>query len=177
MKLLKSMAIISLASLFTLSNAYADNNQKQSKQQTKQTQKQTKQSKKSTEPTPEQSLKMFNDSFGIRFVGHKVANDQTGKPQLLLKYEFTNKSNKGVRAVKFIGGFTYNQQMIYAQEVPLTFNTPLKAKEKVVLDIAVPFEKVPEKARPILLDSNAKIGTLNGAQALVFSDKTGILLK
>lgn len=185
MKLLKSIALISLSSVLAFGTAQAaetkKNNQKTQTKQTQQknTQKKQNQNNKSEAkaPTAEESLKAFNKAFGIRFVGHKVANNAAGKPTLLLKYEFTNKGTKDIRAVKFIGGFTYNNQVIYAQEIPLTFNTPLKSKDQVVLDIAVPLEKVPENARPILLDSNAKLGTLNGAQALVFNDKTGIVIK
>lgn len=188
MKLLKSVALISLSSVLAFGTANAETKQTNQKQQSKQAQKQNqKQAQKNQKQqnnknapkalTAEESLKAFNDAFGIRFIGHRVANGDSGKPNLQLKYEFTNKGKKEIRAVKFIGGFTYNNQIIYAQEIPLTFNTPLKATEKVVLDIVVPLEKVPEFSRPILLDSNAKIGTMNGAQALVFTDKTGILIK
>lgn len=192
MKLLKSVALISLSSVLAFGTANAETKQTNQKQQSKQTQKQSqKQNQKQAQKnqkqqnnknapkalTAEESLKAFNDSFGIRFVGHRVANNEEGKPNLLLRYDFTNKGTKEIRAVKFIGVFTYNGQDIYAQEIPLTFDTPFKAKESVSLNIAIPLEKIPEAARPILLDSNAKIGTKNLAQVLVFTDKTGIVLK
>ena len=185
MKLVKSLALISLSSLLAFGTANAETNQKQQqqkqtqKQQSQKQQQQKQQQKKQNNKalSAEESLKLFNKSFGIRLLGHRVANGTNGKPNLTLKYEYTNKSDKAIGAVKYIGGFTHNNQIIYAQEIPLTFNTPLKAKEKVVLDIVVPFEKVPEAARPILTDNNIKLGTLNGAQALVFSDKTGVVIK
>lgn len=189
MKLLKSLAIISLASLFAFSTAQADTKQSNKKQTTKQTSKQTQKkqnsqkkqnNKKNTKkaPTAEEALKQFNQHLRMRLVGHKVNQGSDGKPQLVLKYEFLNKGNKAIKAVRFIGGVTYNNEVILAQEIPLNFGkTGLKAKDNVILDLSIPFDKVPEKSRPILMDSTAKVGQKNAAEVLVFTDNTGIVVK
>lgn len=185
MKLLKSLAIISLASLFAFSTAQADTKQKQKKQTTKQTQKkQTNQKKQNTKkntkkaPTAEESLKQFNQHLKMRLAAHRVIQGSDGKPLLVLKYEFLNKGNKAIKAVRFVGGITYNNEVILAQEIPLNFGkTGLKAHEHVVLDLSIPFDKVPEKSRPILMDSSAKVGQKNAAEVLVFTDNTGIVVK
>lgn len=204
MKLLKSILTASLVSAFIWGNAQANtpkNNQKQStkqtqakqtkkqaakpKQQAKTAQKKATTAKKAAAATAaaaaapavlsqDEALKLFNQSFGIRLLGYKVDNNTEGKPHLYLKYELTNKGQKDVQGVKFIGAFTHNSQIIYAQEVPLTFNNPLKAQDKTVIDMAIPFENVPEIARPLMLDQNAQLGVVTGAQTLVFTDNTGI---
>lgn len=210
MKLLKSLAIVSFASLFAFSTAQADTKKPASKPKTKQTtqkkqpakkQAQTKQATQKKSSTvkkaaavtgaaaagaavasQDKALKQFNDAFEIKMTQYKLETDKDGKAQLHLTYELTNKSQKSVKAVKFIGAFvhqnkaTNKQEIVYAQEIPLTFNTHLKGKDKTSIDILVPFESVPEAARPYFT-SNEKLGVVNGAQVLVFSDNTGIVIK
>lgn len=215
MKLLKSIAIASLASMFALSTAQANTQKSTAKTQTKQQQSKkqtnTKTTKQATKPaakqtannkntqkksstakkaagvaaaaaapavlSQDQALKLFNESFGIRLLGYKVDNNSAGKPHLFLKYELTNKGKKDIKAVQFIGAFTHNNQIVYAQEIPLTFNNLLKVKDKTTVDMAIPFENVPENARQLFLASNAQLGVVSGAKTLVFSDNTGIQLK
>lgn len=212
MKLLKSLAIVSLASLFAFSSAQADTKKTSSKPQTKQQQtkkqsakpkqtqkKQTTQKKNSNVKkaavatgaaaatgaavSQDKALKQFNDAFGIKMTQYQLENDKDGKMQLHLTYELTNKGKKSVKAVKFIGAFVHQnqasnkQEIVYAQEIPLTFNTPLKSKEHTSIDIRIPFDTLPEASRPYFTNANIKLGVVNGAQVLVFSDNTGIVLK
>lgn len=206
MKKLKSLAVISLASLFVFSHVQAaepkKNAQKQTsqKQQTKQTSKKqtTQKSSKKTSTVKkaaagtaaaaattaaaskvnqEDPLKQFNEAFGITFMGYRVESDASGQSFLFLKYDLINKGNKPIKAVKFIGAFTHNNNIIYAQEIPLTFNQPLNAKDKNSIEMKIPFANVPEASRNIFLTANAPISAVNGAQALVFSDNTGIVIK
>lgn len=200
MKNLKSLAIISLASLFAFGQVQAAEPKKTAKKpQTKQVAKKQTSKKSSNKNSTakkveagtaaaaattaaatkakQDPLKQFNDAFGIRFTGHRVERDESGQAFLFLKYELTNKGSKQVKAVKFIGAFSHNDQIIYAQEIPLTFNKPLKAKEHNSIEMRVPFSNVPEASRNIFLTPNAQISALNGAQTLVFSDNTGILVK
>lgn len=200
MKNLKSLAIISLASLFAFGQVQAAEPKKTAKKpQTKQVaKKQT--SKKSSNKTStakkvaagtaaaaattaaatkakQDPLKEFNEAFGIAFKGYHIANDESGQPFLFLKYDLINKGTKAIQAVKFIGAFSYNNDIIYAQEIPLTFNTPLKEKEHNSIEMKIPLSHVPEAARNLFQTPNAAITAINGAQTLVFSDKTGIVVK
>lgn len=191
-KLFTSLAFSSLISIFTIGNVMAQNqNQpKQTKPQTKQAQTKQNQAKnqkqqaqkkqqnqKANAPqtlSSDEALKQFNASFGIRLVARQINQNQG---QLLLRYELTNKSAKDIHEVQFISAFTHNNQIIYAQEIPLTFNTPLQAQNMISLDISVPLEKVPAQARTLLADSNTPIGLVNGAQLLTFTDKTKLEIK
>lgn len=200
MKKLNSLAIISLASLFVFNSAQAAEPKKNTqKPQTKQVaKKQTtqKSAKKSStvkkaavgaaaaatttavaSKAKQDPLKQFNEAFGITFMGYRVESDASGQAFLFLKYDLINKGNKPIKAVKFIGAFTHNNNIIYAQEIPLTFNQPLNAKDKNSIEMKIPFANVPEASRNIFLTANAPISAVNGAQALVFSDNTGIVIK
>lgn len=177
MKGLKT-AIIALATLFAFSSVQAQTqsaSQQSQKQSQKQTQKQKKQKK--SQPVVDEALKQFNEAFAIRFIGWQFVKDNNGKEYIQLRYDLTNKSNKDVHAVQFIGGFTHKKQIIYAQEIPLTFNTPLKAQNNVVLDISVPSEKLPPKAVAIMSQEKPDVGVMNGAQILMFTDNTVIEVK
>lgn len=207
MKLLKSLAIVSLASLFAFSTAQANTQkpakkpqttkqqakkQPQKKQASKQTQKapakKTSTAKKAAVATgaavagaaatqPKNALKQFNDAFGIKMTKYQVEKDEAGKLSLHMTYELTNKGKKSVKAVKYIGAFLHNNQVLYAQEIPLTFNNHLKSQAHTSIDIRVPFENIPEAARPYFINQNVKLNVVNGAQILVFSDNTGIVVK
>lgn len=214
MKLLKSLAIVSLASLFAFSTAQANTQKPAKKQQTTKQQAkkqpQKKQATKQTQKAPakktstakkaavagaaaagagaaaaqqKNALKQFNDAFGIKMAKYQLEKDAAGKTQLHITYEFTNKGKKAVQAVKFIGAFVHHnaqtnkQEIVYHLELPLTFNTPLKAKEQTSIDVTVPFDSLPEASRPYFTDPNMKLGVVNGAQVLVFTDKTGIVIK
>lgn len=168
MTFLKSTALISLAALFVMGTVQAQN---QNSTQTKQTQNQ-KQQKRKTEP-----LKQFNDAMGIRFVGYQLIQGNDGKPAVMLRYELTNKSKKDVKEVQFIGAFYHNEQIVYAQEIPLTFNTPLKAKSDISLDISVSAERVPAQALALFSANRTDINAVNGAQLLIFTDKSRIEVK
>lgn len=182
MKAFKFIALISLTSLLAVNNVQAQSSQqtqqqptskKQQQQQQKQKQQQQKQKKNAT-TAEDQALAQFNQAFGIRFLGWQFAADNGGKNHIQLRYELQNKGKKDIRAVQFLGGFMHNDQIIYAQEIPLTFNTPLKAKDNIVLDISVPVEKLPQQALNIMSQPNAQVSVINGAQQLVFTDNSKI---
>lgn len=180
MKSLKAIALMSLIGTFSLNTAQAQTQTQTTKptanqQQAKQTQQQKKKQKKA--PVADEALKQFNDAFSIRFVGWQFVKDNAGKEYIQLRYDLTNKSQKDIQGVQFIGGFTHKEQIIYAQEVPLTFNTPLKAKTNVVLDISVPVEKLPTQAVKIMSQDKPQVGVMNGAQILIFTDNSVIEVK
>lgn len=190
MKLTKSLILSTFLSLWALNGAQAQtqNQPKQAKPQSKQTQtkaqkqqaqKKQAQKKQTQQVAPktlnsEEALKQFNEAFNIRFVGRQFNLNQR---QLTLRYELTNKSKKDIHEVKFISAFTHNDQIIYAQEIPLTFHTPLKAQNAISLDISVPLEKIPTGAQPILANQQLQVGIINGAQLLTFTDKTALEIK
>lgn len=206
MKSYSSLALASLLSLFAVNSVsaqtqtnsvtqqqskqirqYKQNQQKQQAQQKqaqqkqaqqKQAQQTNKKQEQKNQPnalTADEALKQFNDSMTINFLGYQVVTNEN--PHLLLRYDLINKSKKDIAEVSFISAFTAKEQIFYAQEIPLTFNTPLKKNSNITLDISVPMNKLPEHALPILSEPNAQIGIINGAQLLMFTDKTKLEIK
>lgn len=125
----------------------------------------------------DKALEQFNQAFGIRLVERKMGNDEAGKPIFIATYELENKSKQTVRAVHWIGGYTHDQQILFAQDFPLNFDPALKAKSKITVDISVPLAQIPEQARAVIADPNAVISILSGAKRLEFGSKKVIEVK
>lgn len=216
MKMLKSFALISLATLFALNTAQADTKKKTSKPQTKQvtakkpaakkttTAKQAKNKQvtnkgstakkvataagvatagaavanaKQSAVSQQDALKQFNAAFGIKFERFVVEQESDGTQFLALEYNLTNRSNKSVKMVQYIGAFLYNNQIVYAQEIPLAFDKLFPPQESTNVKMRIPFTEVPEVARKLFLTPNVQINTVNGAQLLVFGDNSKIVVK
>ncbi|KMK52533.1 hypothetical protein RO21_00500 [[Actinobacillus] muris] len=169
MKLLKHIAAISLLVAFGAGNAYAETNTKKAENN------KAVAAKKSTKS--DQALKQFNKAFGIRLVGRSMTKDEAGNPVFVATYELENKSKQRIKAVHWIGGYSHNQQILFAQDFPLNFDPALKAKSKITVNINLPFDKIPEQARAVIADPNAEISVVNGAKRLEFSSKKVIEIK
>lgn len=190
-KYLTTFLLASTVALFGTNQAVAEtqnNKPKQQAQQKPQSQQQKqqqqakkaepkKQTKKAANMTPEQALKAFNNAFGIKVTNYRFVTNEQNKPQLLLRYELTNKGKKAISSVKFISALTYNNQVFYAEPVSLNFEPVFKAGQNFALELAVPADKLSEQALNILSTPQVQISYMNGALSLQFADKTQIVIE
>ncbi len=180
MKTLKSLIFISSFLIPTALHAEQNNNKQVNSKQTSTKQSANQNSKttqKKNTSKADQSLNNFNKAFGIKLVARNITTDNAGQSFVIFTYELENRSKKDIKSASWISGYTLNQQVIFTQELPLTFNPALKAQTVLKTDISIPLTKIPEHARQILLDPNAPIGVINAAQSLTFTKGAPINVK
>lgn len=188
MKRLGTLCLTAAVALFSTTHANAETQNNKPKQQTQQKQQVKKQEQKKAEPkkqtkkksakmTPEQALKAFNDAFGIKLTSYRIVTNEQNKPQLLLKYELTNKGKKEISSVKFIGGLTHNNQVFHAELISLNFDPAFKAEQNLSFELPAAMDKLSEQALKILTTPQVQIDAMNGALSLSFSDKTEIVIQ
>lgn len=122
------------------------------------------------------NLKLFNQSFSIKLI-HRSIVTINNQEQLLTKYEIENKSKNTIKAAHWISALHDGKQVIFTQDIPISFDKGLEPKSKLVIDVAIPLANIPEPARSIFLDPKTPIGSLSGAKSLTFSNGKKIVIK
>ena len=179
MKLLKSAVLIFLSALFVANFANAEpekkNEQQNPQKSTQQNSKKNQQVKK--KQAEDKNLKQFNTNVAIRLVSAQVIN-QNQKQIFELIYSVENKANKrDIKSVNWVGAFLYNNEVFFAQDIPIIFEQPLKRKTKNNVTVTIPFELIPAQAQAILLNPQTQIKNLVGAKNITFTNGTKIEVK
>ncbi|WP_373767378.1 hypothetical protein [Glaesserella sp.] len=177
MKTLTSLVLIS--SLLAPAMVYAEPNTKPASTKqanTKQAQSNKTTQKKNTSKA-DQSLNNFNKAFGIKLVARNITKDNTGQTFATFTYELENRGKKEIKSAEWISAFTFHQQVLFTQELPLTFTPALKANTTIKTDISIPMAQIPQQVHQILLDTKAPIGVINAAKSLTFTKGSPITVK
>ncbi len=164
MKLSKTLSIIFCSTLLSITSHVQANTVKPTEQTSKSKQMQ-------------QSLKQFNDNLSIQLIGRSIAEDQTGKKIILVKYELNNKSNKDIKAINWVSGYTFENKVIAAQNLPVNFEPVLKTKNKIVIDVEIPLEELSPQAQQLFLSSKSAIGAVIGAKRIDFTKGKPIIVE
>ncbi len=160
MKLIKSLAIVGLASLLTVTTAQAAE-----KTVTKQTtQKQ------------DYALSQFNKNIGLQLIKRGVQIGENNQPLVTLTYMIQNKGKNKIKSINWISGYTIDNKTFYVQEIPVNFQPPLPGQRQMEITINLPLNTMPESAQKIFLDKSANIGAINGAKNVVFSNGKKIVV-
>ncbi len=166
MKLNKTLSLLLLSALFSVSTYSQANTAKADSKPVQ-----------STEQT-EQNLKQFNENFGVTLTGRSIATTKENTKIIVLKYELTNKStNKDIKSVTWLSGYTFDGKVIATQDMPINFNPALKAKEKTTIAINIPLENIPAHAQEMFLSPEAVIGLVIGAKKLEFTKGKEIIIE
>ena len=116
------------------------------------------------------NLKRFNQNIGLNFTQRGVVKTKDNKEMVTLRYTIENRGKSEIKSVTWVGAYMVGNEAIFVQEIPLTFNKPLKAKAKEDITIQVPLANLPQKARQYFLSKDANIGVLNVARNVTFTD-------
>ena len=104
--------------------------------------------------------------------------NQNQKQIFELIYSVENKANKrDIKSVNWVGAFLYNNEVFFAQDIPIIFEQPLKRKTKNNVTVTIPFELIPAQAQAILLNPQTKINNLVGAKNITFTNGAKIEVK
>lgn len=125
----------------------------------------------------EKNLKQFNTSINIKLVSRSIAEDQSGKKIISVKYELTNKSSKDIKSVNWVSGYTFDNKVIALQDLPINFDPALKAKDKIAIEVEIPLEKLSAQAQQLFLSQEAVIGAVSGAKRLDFTKGKPIIVE
>lgn len=169
MKFNKTLSLLVLSTLFSVSTysqadtAKADPKQTQTAEQKKQM---------------EQNLKQFNENFGVTLTGRSIATTKDNTKIITLQYELANKStDKDIKSVTWLSGYTFDGKVIATHNMPINFNPALKAKGKTNITINIPLQNIPEHAREIFASPEAVIGLIIGAKKLEFTKGKEIIIE
>lgn len=162
MKILKTVAMISLASLMAMSSMVAN--------------------AKTTQPTQsaqkvDKNLQQFTSNVNIKLTARSLAKDEKNQPVLQFHYEITNKSTKrDIKAVNWISALTYNNQVVWMRDVPMAFQTPLKRKTTSKITMNVPAAAFQPEVQQLMMNPKVQIGSVVGAKSLEFTNGTKIIV-
>lgn len=166
MKLNKTLSLLLLSALFSVSTYSQANTAKADSKPVQ-----------STEQT-EQNLKQFNENFGVTLTGRSIATTKDNTKIIVLKYELTNKStDKDIKSVTWLSGYTFDGKVIATHNMPINFNPALKAKGKTNITINIPLQNIPEHARETFASPEAVIGLIIGAKKLEFTKGKEIIIE
>lgn len=163
MKLLKSIAVLSLASLVAF-NANAAEPQN------------VKQPVKQTVSKEDKNLEQFNQNVKIRLVQRGFTNENN-QPVVILVYEVENIGKRAIRSVNWQTILTHNNQAILAYNIPAKFEKALARKAKTNVTLTLPVAVLPQVAQPVLTNKESSVAALAVAQELVLSNGKKIVVK
>ena len=162
MKLLKSLAVLSLASFVTLNVQAAE-------------------APKATQPAKQavkkdKNLEKFNRFVALTFT-ERATGTLDGKSVATFKYKVQNKSKSRLKSVTWSAVYAVGEQAFLAQEIPVVFEKPLAPKASTDVTLSVFLDDIPEPARKILLDKSAAVSSLNVAKQLTLTNGTKVVVK
>ena len=159
MKLIKSLTIVGLSSLLAVSTVQAVE-----KTAAKQT------TAKQTTAKQDYALTQFNKNVGLQLVKRGIQTGENNQSVATLTYLVQNKGKNKIKSINWISGYTIDNKVFYAQEIPLNFQPALPAQRQMEVTINLPLNTLPEAAQKIFLDKSASVGAINGAKNVVFSN-------
>lgn len=191
MKQFKSLAILSLSAIMSLS-AYAEtHNQKQPVKKSHQnsakkveqapakklnnTQHKANHHKKA--PITEQELlKRFSDSVELKFKGIQVTQ-QNNQNIAHFSYELKNKSKYGMSKVHWATVFSVNKKAVLILEEPIKFQGEFKPGAVLPLTYSVPFSKLPQLTQQAFSDPKNEVAYEFQAKSIDFTNGKRIVVK
>lgn len=162
MKMLKTVAMISLASVMAINTAVANTK--------------TAQPAKS-EQKVDKNLQQFTSNVVIKLTARSLGKDEKNQPVLQFHYEITNRSSKNdIKAVNWVSALTYNNQVVWLRDIPMSFQTPLKRKTTSKITMNVPAAAFQPEVQKLMMNPKVQIGSIVGAKSLEFTNGTKIIV-
>lgn len=161
MKLLKTFAVLGLSSLMAVTTAQAV---EKAQNAPKQTQKK------------DVALERFNQNVGIRLSSRGLQSGPNNQPVVTLTYTIQNKGKNKIKSLNWISAFQVNNQVFYVRELPLNFEPSLPSKQQIDVTFNVPLAEMPQQAQQLFASQEAKIGAVNGAKNVAFSNGKRIVV-
>lgn len=179
MKLIKSLAVASLAIFVGANTAYAEvaKNTKQQPAKKQQEAKKQPAKKKSVAMTNAQALEAFNKNIGIRLVARDLITDKQNNKLVSLSYEIENRGNTPIKSVNWVNIYAVGKTVFHQQPLPLQFETPFTGKAKIRLNLELAFSTLSKEAQAVFSDLNQPISSVTIARQIVFANGKQINVK
>lgn len=123
------------------------------------------------------NLKRFNDAVNVKYLGYQHNKDEKGNSIIDFVYRIENKSNRNIRSVHWATSYLYDQEVILAHDLPVSFSKPLMRNTATEIAFSIPLENLPSRARDIFSQTSPKIMMVNQAKSIVFSNGAKITVK
>lgn len=160
MKFIRTLAMVGLSSLFAITTVQAAE----------------KTASKQVAPKQDYALKQFNKNVGLRLIQRGIQVGQNNQPVVTLTYMVQNKGKNKIKSINWVSGYTVDNKVFYAQEIPLNFQSALPAQRQMEVTVNLPLNTLPEVAQKIFLDKSVSVGAINGARNVVFSNGKKIIV-
>lgn len=198
MKLIKSMAIFSLAALLGVSaNVNAETKKAEPAKKTTHAKKaepakktaqakpagQVKQAISTKQAAPVKKaatakkkatlepIQQFNNAVGLKFLGVNTIT-QNGQEMLIFKYDLTNTSKKNIKKVHWTNHYFQNGKVVWSLDAPVNFETSLKPNGAVSLNLPVPFAEIKKR----LAGDKVELQSQFQARSVEFTDGTKVIV-
>lgn len=120
-------------------------------------------------------LERFSDAFSLRFINAST-EEQQGKVFLTFKYQVENRSNKAIKRVHWATYYTYNNQILLTQDLPLSFEN-FQPNSQLPIDFSIAWDNLPQAMKETIADSSKSIVPQYQAKSIEFVDGTKIEVK
>ncbi|MDO4697500.1 MAG: hypothetical protein Q4A60_02305 [Pasteurellaceae bacterium] len=120
-------------------------------------------------------LQQFSDAFSLRFI-NAMAEDQQGRIILKFKYQLENRSTKAIKSVHWATYYTYNNQILLTQDLPLSFNN-FQPNTRLPVDFSIAWDELPKIMQETIADSSKQIVPQYQAKSIEFIDGSRIEVK
>jgi len=163
MKLIKSLAVLSFASLIAVNTQAAEVKTPAEKPAQQAVVK-------------DKNLEKFNRQIELTFTERGIGK-QDDKAVAVFKYVVRNKGKAHIKSINWHSVYAVGDQAFFAQDIPVVFEKPLGAKAKTDVTITILLETLPANVQQILSDTKANVRSLNVAKELVFANGSKIVVK
>ncbi|OOF71157.1 hypothetical protein [Rodentibacter caecimuris] len=126
-----------------------------------------------TEKTP---IEQFNSSVKISVKSRTILQNDQKERAIAFVYEIQNLTDKPIVALHWASAYSVNDQILYAQNFPLTFEKPIPAKGTETVTGTVPASNILEQNRELALNPEAQVNTVIGAYQVTFADGSSIVV-
>lgn len=121
-------------------------------------------------------LAEFSRSLGLTFNGVKVVQ-QNNQPYVTFSYVVKNKAKRSIKTVHWAANYVSGNQIILTQDVPITFEQPLKPNQSVPLNFSTAWENLPQLTQQALISNNGNISAYFQAKSITFSNNRKIVVE
>lgn len=120
----------------------------------------------------------FNQAVQIAAVKRTIEKDAQGNESVAFTYEVKNVGNKAIKAIHWATGYSFNGQMLYAANLPLTFtDTVFAPQASFSITEKTAVNSIPEQFRATVLEPNNTIQANIGGVSVEFEDGSKIEVK
>lgn len=124
---------------------------------------------KTKEKEPVSDLQQFVDTVDLNFIGAAL-QEENNQQVLTFQYSLENKSNKAIKSLHWAIYYTYENQILFTQDMPLVFEDGLPGKKMISIEFSIPWQDLSPEVQTLVSNENQELSSQYQAKSIEFVD-------